>query len=82
MAAAESERKSLLPLFSKGKLSPLKIQEQRGFGHFKQRPVDCVIPAWSAGIQIDMDVSGSILANLDAGYPCRHDEVRIFHSLG
>jgi hypothetical protein len=21
-----------------------------------------------------MDVSGSILANLDAGYPCRHDE--------
>jgi hypothetical protein len=29
-----------------------------------------------------MDVSGSILANLDAGYPCRHDEVRIFISVG
>jgi hypothetical protein len=25
------------------------------------RPCDCVIPAWSAGIQIDMDVSGRIL---------------------
>jgi hypothetical protein len=33
-----------------------------------------VIPAWSAGIQANMDVSGSILAGLDAGYPCRHDE--------
>jgi hypothetical protein len=41
--------------------------------------LDCVIPAWSAGIQVDTDVSGSILANLDAGYPCRHDEV--CHSL-
>jgi hypothetical protein len=51
---------------------------QKDFGHFKQSPLDCVIPAWSAGIQADMDVSGSILANLDAGYPCRHDEVRIF----
>jgi hypothetical protein len=40
--------------------------------------LDCVIPAWSAGIQADMDVSGTILSNLDAGYPCRHDEVRIF----
>ena len=29
--------------------------------------------AWSAGIQIDMDVSGGVLANLDAGGPCRHD---------
>ncbi len=25
-----------------------------------------------------MDVSGSILASLDAGYPCRHDEYRHF----
>ena len=42
----------------------------------------CVIPAWSAGIQIDMDVSGGILANLmDAGYPCRHDEDLYFHVL-
>ena len=39
---------------------------------------NCVIPAWSAGIQVDTDVSGSILADLDAGYPCRHDEVYIF----
>ena len=24
-------------------------------------PLDCVIPAWSAGIQVEMDVSGRIL---------------------
>jgi hypothetical protein len=24
--------------------------------------------------QADMDVSGCILADMDAGYPCRHDE--------
>ena len=48
--------------------------ERRGLGQFKAEPLDCVIPAWSAGIQVDMDVSGGILANLDAGYPCRHDE--------
>jgi hypothetical protein len=29
-----------------------------------------------------MDVCGSILANLDAGYFCRHDEVRISFSVG
>jgi hypothetical protein len=30
-----------------------------------------------------MDVSGGILANLDAGYPCRHDEdLRFYASLG
>ncbi len=45
----------------------------RNFGHFKQRPLDCVIPAWSAGIQVYMDVSGSVRANLGAGYLCRHD---------
>ena len=28
--------------------------------------------------QVDMDVSESILASLDAGNPCRHDEIRIF----
>jgi hypothetical protein len=51
---------------------------QRHFAHAKQS-LYCVIPAWSAGIQVDMDVSGSVLANLmDAGYPCRHDEVRAF----
>src|SRR6478672_3889211 len=38
------------------------------------RNTRCVIPAWSAGIQADMDVSESILANLDAGNPCRHDQ--------
>src|SRR5215510_559376 len=30
---------------------------------------------WSAGIQVDMDVSGGILASLDAGHPRRHDGV-------
>ena len=29
--------------------------------------LDFVIPAWSAGIQVYMDVSGGILANVDAG---------------
>jgi len=33
-------------------------------------------------MQADMDVCGSILANLDAGYPCRHYEVRISFSVG
>jgi len=47
-------------------------------GQFKN--VDYVIPAWSAGIQIDMDASGRILVNLDAGYQCRHDEDHVFHS--
>ncbi|HEX2261186.1 MAG TPA: hypothetical protein VHJ56_06100, partial [Candidatus Binatia bacterium] len=45
------------------------------------RILDCVIPAWSGGIQIDMDVSGGILASLDAGYPCRHDGDPIFISV-
>jgi hypothetical protein len=44
-------------------------------------PLDSVIPAWSAGIQVDMDVSGGILATLDAGYPCRHDAEIHFHPL-
>jgi hypothetical protein len=30
-------------------------------GQFKENPLDCVIPAWTAGIQADMDVSGRIL---------------------
>jgi hypothetical protein len=29
-----------------------------------------------------MDVSGGILANLDAGNPCRHDEIRLFMFVG
>ena len=61
--------------------APLKMPRQRRFGHLRQSPLDCVIPAWSAGIQVDMDVSGGILANLDAGYPCRHDEDLYFHVL-
>jgi hypothetical protein len=36
--------------------------------------LNSVIPAWRAGIQVDMDVYWSVLASLDAGYPCRHDE--------
>jgi len=28
-----------------------------------------------------MDVSERILANLDAGHPCRHDEDLLFHVL-
>src|SRR5215475_8352530 len=35
---------------------------------------DFVVPAWSDGTQADMDVSERILAELDAGYPCRHDD--------
>ena len=45
--------------------------KKRSLGQFKQTRF--VIPAWSAGIQGYMDVSGSVRANLDAGYPCRHD---------
>jgi hypothetical protein len=45
--------------------------KKRGRGQFKQ--LRFVIPAWSAGIQVYMDVSGSVRANLDAGYPCPHD---------
>jgi hypothetical protein len=55
---------------------------RRGRDQFKAEPLDCVIPAWSAGIQVYMDVSGRVLANLmDAGYPCRHDEDLYFHVL-
>ena len=35
---------------------------------------DFVVPAWSDGTQADMDVSERILAELDAGHPCRHDD--------
>jgi hypothetical protein len=33
---------------------------------------------WNPG---DMDVSGRILRTLDAGHPCRHDEVLHFDTL-
>jgi hypothetical protein len=39
-------------------------------------------PAWSAGIQTDMDVSGTHPENLDASYPCRHDKIFIFMLCG
>ena len=52
-----------------------------GLGSLQAELLDFVIPAWSAEIQIDMDVSGGILAHLDAGHPCRHDEDLQFHNL-
>ena len=61
-------------------LSLSKISAE-GLGQFMQNPFNCVIPAWSAGIQIDMEVSGGILANLDSGNPCRHDDDLHFHVL-
>jgi hypothetical protein len=48
-------------------------------GSLKTQILKSVIPAWRAGIQVDMDAFGSILASLDAGYPCRHDEPGCFH---
>jgi hypothetical protein len=58
----------------------MRTARVRGSGRFfyttmlDSRTLDCVIPAWSAGIQADMDASGRILANLmDTGDPCRHD---------
>jgi hypothetical protein len=60
--------------------SPLKIPG-KGTSVSSSRTLQVVIPAWSAGIQFDMDVSGGILANLDAGNPCRHDDDLAFHVL-
>jgi hypothetical protein len=36
--------------------------------------------AWSAGIQVDTDVSGGIL-RVSMRHPCRHDEIFIFYLL-
>jgi hypothetical protein len=55
--------------------------KQRSQTRSVQAQLPWVIPAWSAGIQIDMDVSGSVRASLDAGHPNRHDEDLHFHSL-
>ena len=55
-----------------------KRRHSRGF----KQNTSCVIPAWSAGIQIDMDVSGGVLANLDVGNPCRHDEISLLMFCG
>jgi hypothetical protein len=35
--------------------------------------LDVIVPAWIAGTQVHMDVSGRVPADLDAGGPCRHD---------
>jgi hypothetical protein len=39
----------------------IKIREVKGASISFGTTLDCVIPAWSAGIQADMDVSGRIL---------------------
>jgi hypothetical protein len=51
---------------------------QRDFVHFKQSPSRLRHSTWIAGIQVNMEVSGSILASLEADYPCRHDGVCVF----
>ena len=45
-------------------------------------PLDCVIPAWSAGIQVDMDVSGGILANLMPAIRAGMTKISIFMLCG
>ena len=42
-------------------MSPLKILRWKDLGQSRQIPLDFVVPAWSAGTQVDMDVSGRIL---------------------
>jgi len=36
------------------------------FAPVKAQAVNAVIPAWRAGIQVDTDVAGSVLASMDA----------------
>jgi hypothetical protein len=43
-----------------------------GFSVFGIR-LGAVVPAWSAGTQVHMDVCGGVPARLDARSPCRHD---------
>jgi hypothetical protein len=45
---------------------------RNGFSVFGIR-LGAVVPAWSAGTRVHMDVSGGIPAGLDAGSPCQHD---------
>ena len=49
-----------------------------GLGSLQTELLYSVIPAWSAGIQIDMDVSGGILAHLDAGHHTGMAKICIF----
>jgi hypothetical protein len=44
--------------------------------------LDFLIPVWSAGIQADLDVSGRILAKLDAGHLCRMTRLSTFMFCG
>jgi len=44
------------------------------FGRLERIFLSAVVPAWSVGTQVHMDVFGRIAADLmDAGSPCRHD---------
>jgi hypothetical protein len=63
------------------RISPRSTRRARRKKNIFAEPLDCVIPAWSAGIKADMDVSGCILANLDAGNPCRARRRSDFHVL-
>jgi len=49
-----------------------------GLGSLQAELLDSVIPAWSAEIQIDMDVSGGILAHLDAAIHAGMTKICIF----
>jgi len=53
-------------------MPPLKMRGWKNVGQLT-RNFNVVVPAWSAGIQADMDVSGGIPANLGSGNPCRND---------
>jgi hypothetical protein len=52
--------------------TPFSFFEENAFGRDfddgKRVRIDFVIPAWTAGIQVDMDVFGSIPTSLDAGH--------------
>src|SRR5215813_350183 len=63
---------SLLPISILLLLVGSENTRRKGFGYSYGNSLERVIPAWSAGIQVDMDVSVGILASLDAGNPCRH----------
>jgi hypothetical protein len=53
----------------------------RSLAHLSITPLESVISAWSAGIQIDKDVSRDIPCDLDAGHPYRDDDDLHFHVL-
>jgi hypothetical protein len=57
--------------------------EIRAEGHISvsAESLGCVIPAWSAGIQADMDVSGRILRTWMPAIHAGMTEIRVFHVL-